>query len=111
MNAANLHVLSNVADAPQAILEPVSQVRRPETALWGEQVLSFCSDSESVDTQEQLSASNSLADMADITDPPTSPLGATDSTDDSDEVEDDDSDLDDWDLQQPPTFDPHSLCE
>lgn len=27
MNAANLHVLSNVADAPQAILEPVSQVR------------------------------------------------------------------------------------
>ena len=28
MNAANLHVLSNVAEAPQAILEPVSQVRR-----------------------------------------------------------------------------------
>lgn len=27
MNAANLHVLSNVADAPQAILEPVTQVR------------------------------------------------------------------------------------
>lgn len=27
MNAANLHVLSNVAEAPQAILEPVSQVR------------------------------------------------------------------------------------
>lgn len=26
MNAANLHVLSNVADGPQAILEPVSQV-------------------------------------------------------------------------------------
>lgn len=27
MNAANLHVLSNVTNAPQAILEPVSQVR------------------------------------------------------------------------------------
>lgn len=27
MNAANLHVLSNVEEAPQAILEPVSQVR------------------------------------------------------------------------------------
>lgn len=27
MNAANLHVLSNVAEAPQAILEPVSEVR------------------------------------------------------------------------------------
>lgn len=27
MNAANLHVLSNVADAPPSILEPVSQVR------------------------------------------------------------------------------------
>ncbi|XP_013884751.1 PR domain zinc finger protein 10 isoform X2 [Austrofundulus limnaeus] len=86
MNAANLHVLSNVADAPPAMLEP--------------------------DSQEPLSASNSLADMADITDPPTSPLGATDSTDDSDEVEDEDSDLDDWDLLQPPAFDPHSLwCE
>lgn len=29
MNAANLHVLSNVADAPQSMLEPVSQVREP----------------------------------------------------------------------------------
>lgn len=27
MNAANLHVLSNVTDAPQALLEPVSQVK------------------------------------------------------------------------------------
>lgn len=26
-NAANLHVLSNVADVPQAMLEPVSQVK------------------------------------------------------------------------------------
>uniref|UniRef100_A0A1A8IYT7 PR domain containing 10 n=1 Tax=Nothobranchius kuhntae TaxID=321403 RepID=A0A1A8IYT7_NOTKU len=86
MNAANLHVLSNVADGPQAILAPVSQ--------------------------EQLSASNSLTDMADITDPPTSPLGATDSTDDSDEAEDDDSEMDDWELRHPQRFDPHSLwCE
>uniref|UniRef100_A0A1A8GA42 PR domain zinc finger protein 10 n=1 Tax=Nothobranchius korthausae TaxID=1143690 RepID=A0A1A8GA42_9TELE len=86
MNAANLHVLSNVADGPQAILAPVSQ--------------------------DQLSASNSLTDMADITDPPTSPLGATDSTDDSDEAEDDDSEMDDWELRQPQRFDPHSLwCE
>uniref|UniRef100_A0A1A8MYB6 PR domain zinc finger protein 10 n=1 Tax=Nothobranchius pienaari TaxID=704102 RepID=A0A1A8MYB6_9TELE len=86
MNAANLHVLSNVADGPQAILAPVSQ--------------------------EQLSASNSLTDMADITDPPTSPLGATDSTDDSDEAEDDDSEMEDWELRQPQRFDPHSLwCE
>lgn len=27
MNAANLHVLSNVTDGPQALLEPVSQVK------------------------------------------------------------------------------------
>lgn len=27
MNAANLHVLSNVTDSPQALLEPVSQVK------------------------------------------------------------------------------------
>ncbi|XP_069577077.1 PR domain zinc finger protein 10 isoform X2 [Brachyistius frenatus] len=86
MNAANLHVLSNVADGPQAILEPVSQ--------------------------EQLSVSNSLTSMADIADPPTSPLGATDSTDDSDEDEDEDSEMDDWEPRQPQSFNPHSLwCE
>ncbi|KAM4566409.1 PR domain zinc finger protein 10 isoform 1-T4 [Odontesthes bonariensis] len=86
VNAANLHVLSNVADAPQALLEPVSQ--------------------------EQLSVSNSLTAMADITDPPTSPLGATDSTDDSDEDEDEDSEMDDWELRQPQSFNPHNLwCE
>ncbi|MED6288004.1 PR domain zinc finger protein 10 [Characodon lateralis] len=84
VNAANLHVLSNVADAPQAILEPVSQ--------------------------EQLS--NSLTDMGDIAEPPSSPLGATDSTDDSDEVEDEDSEMDDWELRHPQSFDPHALwCE
>lgn len=84
VNAANLHVLSNVADAPQAILEPVSQ--------------------------EQLS--NSLTDMANIGEPPSSPLGATDSTDDSDEVDDEDSEMDDWELRHPQSFDPHSLwCE
>lgn len=85
-NAANLHVLSNVAEAPQAILEPVSQ--------------------------EQLSASNSLPSMADIGDPPTSPLGATDSTEDSDEDEDEDSEMDDWESHEPQSFNPHSLwCE
>ncbi|TKS80717.1 Zinc finger protein 10 [Collichthys lucidus] len=86
MNAANLHVLSNVAEAPQAILEPVSQ--------------------------EHLSVSNSLPSMADIADPPTSPLGATDSTDDSDEEEDEDSEMDDWEPREPQSFNPHSLwCE
>ncbi|KAF1394401.1 hypothetical protein PFLUV_G00026830 [Perca fluviatilis] len=87
MNAANLHVLSNVAETPQAILETVSQ--------------------------EQLSVSNSLpSSMADMADPPSSPLGATDSTDDSDEDEDDDSEMDDWEPRQPESFNPHSLwCE
>ncbi|XP_075956411.1 PR domain zinc finger protein 10 isoform X1 [Anarhichas minor] len=83
MNAANLHVLSNVAEAPQAILEPVSQ--------------------------EQLSVSNSLPSMADIADPPTSPLRATDSTEDSDEDEDEDSEMDDWEPRLPQSFNPHSL--
>ncbi|KAM6973743.1 PR domain zinc finger protein 10 [Aplochiton taeniatus] len=91
MNAANLHVLSNVAEDPQAILEPIGQ--------------------------EQLSASNSLATMGAMEDPPTSPLETTDSTDDSEEEEeddddDDDSELDDWEPRQPQTFTPHSLwCE
>ncbi|KAM7412701.1 hypothetical protein PAMA_020195 [Pampus argenteus] len=86
MNAANLHVLSNVAEAPQAILEPVSQ--------------------------EQLSVSNSLTSMGDIVDAPTSPLGAIDLTDDSDEDEDEDSEIDDWEPRPPQSFNPHSLwCE
>ncbi|KAM3874907.1 PR domain zinc finger protein 10 isoform 2-T2 [Diretmus argenteus] len=87
MNAANLHVLSNVAEAPQAILEPVSQ--------------------------EQLSASNSLTSMGDITDQPASPLGATDSTEESEEEEDEeDSELDDWEPRQLQSFTPHNLwCE
>ncbi|KAM6933224.1 PR domain zinc finger protein 10 isoform 2-T2 [Xenentodon cancila] len=84
MNAANLHVLSNVAEAPQAILEPVSQ----------------------------LSVPNSLEAMPDITDPPASPLGPTDSTDDYEEDEDEDSEMDDWEPRRPQSFDPHSLwCE
>ncbi|XP_061576429.1 PR domain zinc finger protein 10 isoform X2 [Cololabis saira] len=84
MNAANLHVLSNVAEAPQAILEPVSQ----------------------------LSVPNSLAAMPDMTDPPSSPLGPTDSTDDYEEDEDEDSEMDDWEPRQRQSFDPHSLwCE
>ncbi|XP_028320793.1 PR domain zinc finger protein 10 isoform X1 [Gouania willdenowi] len=82
INAANLHVLSNVADAPQALLEPVSQ--------------------------EQLSVSNSLTSVADITNPPDSPLGASDSTDITDE--DEDSEMEEWEPRQ--AFNPHSLwCE
>ncbi|XP_052320693.1 PR domain zinc finger protein 10 [Oncorhynchus keta] len=87
MNAANLHVLSNVAEAPQALLEPV--------------------------TQGQLSVSSSLPSMAGIVDPSSSPLGAT-STEDSDEEDDDedDSDLDDWEPSAPQAFTPHNLwCE
>ncbi|XP_054650728.1 PR domain zinc finger protein 10 [Dunckerocampus dactyliophorus] len=72
MNAASLHVLSNVAEAPQAALEPASQ--------------------------EHLSVSNSLSDMAD---PPSSPLGAIDTTDDTDEEDDEDSEMDDWEPRQP----------
>ncbi|CAL8363642.1 unnamed protein product [Merluccius merluccius] len=85
MNAANLHVLSNVADDPQALLEPVSQ--------------------------EQLSSS--LSALTGMDEAPSSPLGATDSTEDSEEDEDDeDSDLDDWEPRLPLTFTPHSLwCE
>ncbi|XP_034024388.1 PR domain zinc finger protein 10 [Thalassophryne amazonica] len=87
MNTANLHVLSNVAEAPQAILEPVPQ--------------------------EQLSVSNSLNSMADIAEPSTSPLGATDSTDDSaEDDEDEDSEMDDWEPRHLQTFNPHNLwCE
>ncbi|XP_035010723.1 PR domain zinc finger protein 10 isoform X1 [Hippoglossus stenolepis] len=86
MNTANLHVLSNVADAPQAILEPV--------------------------TQEQLSVSNSLTSMADMVEPPSSPLGATDSTDDSEEEEEEESEIDEWEPCQPQSFNPHNLwCE
>ncbi|XP_060929291.1 PR domain zinc finger protein 10 isoform X1 [Limanda limanda] len=86
MNTANLHVLSNVADAPQAILEPV--------------------------TQEQLSVSTSLTSMADMAEPPSSPLGATDSTDDSEEEEEEESEIDEWEPCQPQSFNPHNLwCE
>lgn len=41
MNAANLHVLSNVAEAPQAILEPVSQVSLTFSADASLQVVRF----------------------------------------------------------------------
>lgn len=84
MNTANLHVLSNVAEAPQALLEPVSQ--------------------------EQLSVSNQLPSMTDIADAPSCPPGATDSTDESDEEED--SEIDDWEPCQHEAFNPHNLwCE
>lgn len=86
MNAANLHVLSNVAEAPQALLEPAPQ--------------------------EQLSESNQLTSITDLTEVPSSPLGATDSTDDSDEDEEDDSEMDDWEPRQQEQFNPHKLwCE
>ncbi|XP_077397444.1 PR domain zinc finger protein 10 isoform X2 [Festucalex cinctus] len=82
MNTASLHVLSNVAEAPQPTLESASQ--------------------------EQLSVPNSLADMAE---PTSSPLGAIDTTDDSQEDdEDEESDIDDWEPRQ--RFNPHNLwCE
>ncbi|XP_011480583.1 PR domain zinc finger protein 10 isoform X1 [Oryzias latipes] len=84
MNAANLHVLSNVAEAPQAILEPVSE--------------------------EQLS--NSLTAMPDMGDAPSSPLGTADSTDDYEEDEDEDSEMDDWEPRQLEAFNPQNLwCE
>ncbi|XP_069038590.1 PR domain zinc finger protein 10 [Lepisosteus oculatus] len=95
MNAANLHVLSNVAETPQAILEPV-----PQGAL---------------------SVSNALPSMAGVggsSSSPLGPLGATDSALDSegeeeeDEEEGDDSDLDDWEPGPPRPFTPHDLwCE
>ncbi|RVE65167.1 hypothetical protein OJAV_G00132830 [Oryzias javanicus] len=84
MNAANLHVLSNVAEAPQALLEPVSQ--------------------------EQLS--NSLTAIPDMGDAPSSPLGTADSTDDYEEDEDEDSELDEWEPRQLEAFNPQNLwCE
>ncbi|KAI5620317.1 PR domain zinc finger protein 10 isoform X1 [Silurus asotus] len=88
MNAANLHVLSNVADAPQAILEPVSQNQLSDNTL------------------------------PTITEPSVSPLAATDSTVDSEDEDDDDddnrddSDLDDWEPRPPQPFTPqHLWCE
>eukprot|EP00066_Takifugu_rubripes_P017652 XP_011606918.1 PREDICTED: PR domain zinc finger protein 10 isoform X2 [Takifugu rubripes] len=86
MNAANLHVLSNVTDAPQALLEPVSQ--------------------------EPLAVSNSLPSMVNMEDPPNCPLSAADTTDDSEEDEEEDSEMDDWEPREPQSFNPHSLwCE
>ncbi|KAJ8275652.1 hypothetical protein COCON_G00074040 [Conger conger] len=93
MNAANLHVLSNVAEAPQALLEPVPQVPTSVSAA-------------SLATMAV--GQSSLSHLG--------PLGATDSALDSDEDEDDDeaddSDLDDWDLGPPRPFNPQDLwCE
>ncbi|XP_061105743.1 PR domain zinc finger protein 10-like isoform X2 [Conger conger] len=93
MNAANLHVLSNVAEAPQALLEPVPQVPTSVSAA-------------SLATMAV--GQSSLSHLG--------PLGATDSALDSDEDEDDDeaddSDLDDWDLGPLRPFNPQDLwCE
>lgn len=86
VNAANLHVLSNVAEAPQALLEHAPQ--------------------------EQLSESNQLTSITDLAEVPSSPLGATDSTDESDEDEEEDSEMDDWEPCQQEQFNPHKLwCE
>ncbi|KAJ8256639.1 hypothetical protein COCON_G00187910 [Conger conger] len=91
MNTANLHVLSNVADEPQAFLEPISQ---------GALSLS----------------SSALPALAGISDSAPSPLAATDSTVDSEDSEDDDdgdeTELDDWEPQAPQPFNPQNLwCE
>lgn len=88
MNTANLHVLSNVADGPQAILEPV--------------------------TQSQLAVTNAaLPSIAEVS---SSPLGATDSTVDSEDEEDEndseDSEMDDWEPRTLQPFNPQNLwCE
>ncbi|KAJ8403800.1 hypothetical protein AAFF_G00346680 [Aldrovandia affinis] len=92
MNAANLHVLSNVAEGPQAILEPV-----PQGAL------SLCN--------------SSLPTLGGMGDSAASPLEATDSTVDSEDEEDDDdeedeSELDDWEPRPQQPFNPLNLwCE
>ncbi|KAG5844552.1 hypothetical protein ANANG_G00163700 [Anguilla anguilla] len=91
MNAANLHVLSNVAEAPQALLEPVSQV--PPSV-----------------------SGSSLPTLAGSSVGHLGPLGAGDSALDSEEDEEDDeaddSELDDWDLGTPRPFNPQDLwCE
>uniref|UniRef100_A0A8C2BBG2 PR domain zinc finger protein 10 n=1 Tax=Cyprinus carpio TaxID=7962 RepID=A0A8C2BBG2_CYPCA len=90
MNTANLHVLSNVADGPQAILEPVTQVNL------------------------QLAVTN--AALPNMPEASSSPLGATDSTVDSEDEEEDndsdDSEMDDWELRTPQPFTPQNLwCE
>ncbi|XP_016375879.1 PR domain zinc finger protein 10-like isoform X1 [Sinocyclocheilus rhinocerous] len=88
MNTANLHVLSNVADGPQAILEPVAQ--------------------------SQLAVTN--AALPNMPEASSSPLGATDSTVDSEDEEEDndsdDSEMDDWEPRTPQPFTPQNLwCE
>ncbi|MBN3307039.1 PRD10 protein, partial [Amia calva] len=93
VNAANLHVLSNVAEAPQAILEPV-----PPGAL-------------SVSN----SSLPSMASVGGSSSSPLGPLGMADSaldSDEEDEDEGDDSELDDWEPGPPRPFTPHDLwCE
>uniref|UniRef100_A0A671XR33 PR domain zinc finger protein 10 n=1 Tax=Sparus aurata TaxID=8175 RepID=A0A671XR33_SPAAU len=53
MNAANLHVLSNVAEAPQAILEPVSQVRRHKLCHMGDAPTSPLGATDSTDDSDE----------------------------------------------------------
>ncbi|XP_037395943.1 PR domain zinc finger protein 10 isoform X2 [Pygocentrus nattereri] len=88
MNAANLHVLSNVADAPQAILEPVAQASA---------VLPAMTDP----APSPLGATDSTVDSED-----------EDEEDDDDDDDRDDSELEDWEPRPPQPFTPqHLWCE
>uniref|UniRef100_A0A4W4GVU7 PR domain zinc finger protein 10 n=1 Tax=Electrophorus electricus TaxID=8005 RepID=A0A4W4GVU7_ELEEL len=87
MNAANLHVLSNVADAPQAILEPVPQLASAD--------LPAITDP----STSPLGATDSTVD-------------SEDEEDDEEEDDRDDSDLDDWEPRPAQPFTPqHLWCE
>ncbi|KAJ8342423.1 hypothetical protein SKAU_G00323510 [Synaphobranchus kaupii] len=94
MNAANLHVLSNVAEAPQAILEPVPQ---GAPSMSGASLPTMAGLG-----QSSLSHLGSLGAMD----------SALDSDEDDEDDEADDSELDDWDLGPPKPFTPQDLwCE
>lgn len=119
MNAANLHVLSNVTDAPQALLEPVTQVEHVCYSYTFESMKDKMNETkvlnvllcEMTHIQEPLAVSNSLPSMVHLEDPSNCPLGAADTTDDSEEDDEEDSEMDDWEPREPQSFNPHSLCE
>uniref|UniRef100_A0A672PIU5 PR domain zinc finger protein 10 n=1 Tax=Sinocyclocheilus grahami TaxID=75366 RepID=A0A672PIU5_SINGR len=99
MNTANLHVLSNVADGPQAILEPINLLLT-RNGLFSQ--------------QSHLAVTN--AALPNMLEASSSPLGATDSTVDSEDEEEDndsdDSEMDDWEPRTPQPFTPQNLwCE
>ncbi|KPP68358.1 PR domain zinc finger protein 10-like [Scleropages formosus] len=108
MNTANLHVLSNVAEAPPTILEPVPQ-RCPVLGVTVLCPFFLAKGALSV-------SSTPLPTLASVGDPSASPLGATDSTVDSEDEEEDeegdDSELDDWESGPRQPFTPQNLwCE